>query len=262
MTDILKYEARRHLLGVVALTVMLGLFVLLILSLYPSIAATGPAIEELFRNLPEQFTASFAVEAYTTVEGFLASEFYQFMWLLLAGLYVVYLAGGIVADDVESGRIDLLLATPVSRRRVVVEKYLSLFVPIVVLNLVIPLFVYAGLLTIGESIDVQRIVLLHLFSIPYLAVVGALGLLLSVLVDRADIAQRGGLAVLFVLFVLDSVTTDTDFEWLGTLSPTRYFDPTAILVDGDVDLAGALLLVAAAVLLVLVSAQIFKESDV
>ncbi|MFB6070797.1 MAG: ABC transporter permease [Halanaeroarchaeum sp.] len=262
MTDILKYEGRRHVTASLALTLLLGLFVILILSIYPSIVETGPAIREFIDNLPEQMTSSFAIEAYTTVEGFLATEFYQFMWLLLAALYVIYVAGGTIATDVETGRIDLLLATPVSRRRVVVEKYLSLAVPIVVLNLVLPLFVYAGLLSIGESIDMGRVLLLHLFSIPYLALVGAIGLLLSVLVERSDVAQRGGLALMFVLFVANSVTTDTDFEWLGVVSPTRYFDPSSILIDGEVDLAGAAILLAATVALVTVSAEIFKNSDV
>ncbi|MFB6081629.1 MAG: ABC transporter permease [Halanaeroarchaeum sp.] len=262
MTEVLKYEGRRLVTGAMALTVMLGLFVVLILSIYPSIADTGQAIEELFENLPEQFTASFPVEAYTTVEGFLATEFYQFMWLLLAGLYVIYVAGGIVANDVETGRIDLVLATPISRRRLVVEKYLALAVPILMLNVVLPLFVYAGLLSIGEHVDMANVVLLHLFSIPYLAFAGALGLLLSVLVDRADIAQRGGLALMFVLFVLHSVTTDTEFEWLGTISPSRYYDPSAILIDGELDVGGALVLVGAAAALVLVAAEIFRESDV
>jgi len=262
MTDILKYEARRSATGAVALTVMMGLFVVLILAIYPSVAASGDAITQFIQNLPEQFKASFSFEAYTTVEGFLATEFYQFTWLLLAGLYLIYVAGGTIAGDVESGRIDLLLATPVSRRRVVVEKYLSLFVPIFLLNLVVPLFVYAGLIAIDESVDVTNLLLLHLFSIPYLALTAALGMVLSVLLKRADIAQRGGLALLFFLFIVESVTTNTDFDWIGAISPSRYFDPASILVDGDVDVAGSLILIAAAIALVIISAEIFRNSDV
>ena len=48
---------------------------------------------------------------------------YQFLWLLLLGLYVAYSGGALVAADVETGQLDMLLATPISRSRVAVEKY-------------------------------------------------------------------------------------------------------------------------------------------
>lgn len=261
MGEIMKYEARRRIKGTVALVVFLGFFALLVVYIYPSVEAAAGSIEEWLATLPESFQSSFAMDSYTTIEGFLASEVYQFVWLLLVGLYLVYMAGGIVAGDVESGRIDLLLATPVSRTRVIIEKYLSLLVPIAILNLVMPLFVFGGVVAIGESIDFADLLLLHLFSVPYLLLTGALGLALSVLFNRADIAQRGGLAALFMLFILDSVTLGTDFEWLGSISPTRYFSPIDILVDGTIDWTGTVLLVAATVALVIFSAERFKRAD-
>lgn len=262
MTDVLKYEARRHITGAIALAVLLGLLVVFTLSIYPSIEASGEAIVDFIEQLPEQMQTSFAVDAYTTIEGFLATEFYQFMWLLLVGLYLIYIGGGTIASDVETGRIDLLLATPISRRRLVYEKYLALLVPILVVNLLIPLFVYAGLIVIEESIPVADLVLLHAVSIPYLALTAALGVALSVFVKRADFAKRGGLALLFVLFIVDSVTMDTDYEWVGAVSPTRYFDPADVLVDQSPDLLGVTILTVATIALVLASAEVFRKTDV
>ena len=261
MTEILKYEARRRVQGTIALVVILGFFALLVVYIYPSIEAAAGSVEEYLSTLPESFQASFAIESYTTIEGFLASEVYQFVWLLLVGLYLAYVAGGIVAGDVESGRIDLLLATPVSRTRVIVEKYLSLLVPIAILNLVMPLFVLGGVIAVGESISLLDLLLLHVFSIPYLLLTGAIGLALSVAFNRADIAQRGSLAVIFMLFIIDSVTVGTDFEWLGDVSPTRYFSPIDILVDSQVDVGGALVLLAAAFALLVISAERFRRAD-
>lgn len=257
----MKYEARRRVRGTMALVVFLGLFALLVIYIYPSIEQAAGSIEEWLATLPESFQSSFAMDSYTTIEGFLASEVYQFVWLLLVGLYLVYLAGGMIAGDVESGRIDLLLATPVSRTRVVVEKYLSLFVPIVVLNLIMPLFVLGGVIAIGESLSIVDLYLLHLFSVPYLLLTGAMGITLSVVFERADIAQRGGLALLFMLFILDSVTTGTDLDWLGAISPTRYFSPIDVLVDSSVDMPGAVLLLGAALALLIFSAEWFKRAD-
>ena len=39
---------------------------------------------------------------------------------------------------------------------------------------------------------------------------------------------------MFATFLVDSVTLDTDYEWIGDPALSRYFDPTAILVEKDV----------------------------
>ena len=68
--------------------------------------------------------------------------------------------------------------------------------------------------------------------------------------------------VLFGLFTLETVTYDTDLEWIGALSPTRYYDPAAIIVDGEYDVAGALVLLATALTLLIASAEWFRRRDV
>ena len=264
MLDITRYESRRRLRGTLALTAVLGLFALLMIGLFPSVSESGADFEAYVESLPPAIREGFGVSgaAITTVEGFLSTELYQFVWLLMLGLYVAYAAGGTVAGDIEDGRMEMLLATPVTRARVLGEKFLSLLTPIVVLNLVLPLFVYGGVILIGESVDAVDLVAVHLLSIPYLLACGGLGTLLSVTVHRADIAQRGGIGAVFGLFILESVTVNTDYEWLGLLSPTRYYDPTEILVEGTYDLAGGAVLLAAAVLLLSASRVIFERVDV
>ncbi|MFB6184200.1 MAG: ABC transporter permease subunit [Haloarculaceae archaeon] len=262
MFEVLRYEGQRRGRSTLTLTVGIGLFALLIIGIFPSIEAAAPGIEAYVESFPEAFQQGFGIEAITTIEGFLSTEFYQFVWLLMMGLYVAYAAGDAIAGDAETGRLDLVLAAPVSRSRVIVEKYLALLVPIVALNLVIPLVSYGGSILIDEPLEFADVLAVHLLSIPYLLVCGGIGLLLSVLLDRGDVAQRGAIAVVFLLFVLDSVTVDTDYEWLGALSPTRYYDPTDILVDGTHDLAGTVILLGAAFALLAISRVIFLARDV
>jgi ABC-2 type transport system permease protein len=263
MFEVTRYEGRRRVRGALALTALVAVFALLVVSLFPSIAESGVDFEEYVESLPPAFQEGFVGSAsLTTVEGFLSTEMYQFLWLLLLGLYLAYSAGALIAGDIEADRMDMLLATPVSRSRVVVEKFLSLLVPILLVNLVTPFVVYGGLLAIDESIDVAALFGVHLLSIPYLLTCAGVGLLLSALVSRASLAQRGGIGVVFGLFMLDTVTTDTDFDWLGVLSPTRYYSPVDILGQGSYDLAGALLLLSATVVLVVASVAVFERRDI
>ncbi|MFB6165957.1 MAG: ABC transporter permease subunit [Haloarculaceae archaeon] len=262
MLELASYETRRRWRGTAALAVMLAALAALMVAFFPSVQASGVDFETYVASMPPAFRAAFGVEAMTTIGGFLATELYQFAWVLLLGLYFAYLAGGVVASDVERGRMDLLLSTPISRRRVVAEKFLSLLAPMVAVNVVGAVVVYAGTVAVGDPIDVIDLTMVHVLSLPYLLACAAIGLVFSVALHRADTAQRGALGLLFALFLVDSVSVSSDYDWAGALSPTRYYDPTAILVRGEYDWTGAAILLLAAVALVLFAREYFQRVDV
>jgi ABC-2 type transport system permease protein len=265
MLEIAEYESERRIKGAFVVALVLGVLSVLFVSLFPSIATSGVDFEAYMESLPPALQTAFGASgglAFTTIEGFLAVELYQFFWVLMLGIYLAYQAGGLIAGDVERGRMDGLLAAPVFRRRVVVEKFLSLVSGVVVINLVVGLLVYGAVIAIGESISVADLAAVHLLSIPYLLACGAIGLLLSVLTDDSDVAKRGGLGAIFGLFLLETISQSADLGWLGAISPTRYYDPTAILVSGEYDLAGAAVLLASTAALVAASAWWFRRKDI
>ncbi|AUV83529.1 ABC transporter permease [Salinigranum rubrum] len=262
MFETMRYESRRRVKGTAALTVLLAAFIGLVIYIYPSFAESTAEIDALLESLPQAFREGFGAASYATIEGFLSAEVYQFLWVLLLGLYFTYAGGGLLATDIETGRLYMVLATPVSRTRLALEKFLSLVVPLVTLNTVIPLFVFGASIAIGYVVDPWHLFLVHVLSVPYLLVCSGIGLVLSAVVDRGDVAQRSGIALVFLLFMLDSVTVETDFEWLGTVSPTRYFDPTEILLEETLDLEGTLLLLLVAAVLLVVGLALFQRRDI
>lgn len=262
MFEITAYESKRRIKGAIVLAVLLGALTMLYIGLFPSVEQSGEELTAYMESMPPALQEAFGDASLTTIEGFLALELYQFIWLLFAGLYVAYTAGGLIAGDVDRDRMDLLLATPVSRAKVLVEKYLALLTPILILNVVLPVVVYVGVRVIDESIAAGDLVMVHVLSLPYLLACGAIGLLLSVLFSSVDVAKRGGLGAIFGLFLVESVATSADLEWLAAISPTHYYDPTAILVSAEYDWAGAAVLVVVAAALVVVSMVRFKRMDI
>jgi ABC-2 type transport system permease protein len=262
MMELARYAFRRRLLGTAALSVLLSVFAAGMVAMFPSIDASGVDLEAYLEAFPPALREAFGLTALGSIEGFLSAEFYQFGLVLLLGLYTAYVGGRLVAAEVETGRIDFVLAGPVPRWRVVVERYLALLASVVVVDVVSAVAVVVSVAAIGDSIEPVRLLWVHLLAVPYLAACGGLGLLISTLTDRADTAQRAGLGAVFVLFVLDSTTAATDYDWLGAVSPTRLYDPTAVLVEGTVDLAGAGLLLAASAVLVVAAVKRFRANDI
>jgi ABC-2 type transport system permease protein len=262
MREVLVYESKRRLRGAIYLSVGLSVYALLIVAFYPSVAESGVDFDAYIESFPPAVRAAFNIQALGTVEGFLAAEFYQFAWVLLLGLYAAYAAGSSVASAIEDGRIELVLAAPISRTRYLLGTYGAVLFPLLLLNVLAIPAVLLGLVLIGESVSVADLIATHALAVPYLFATAAIGLVLSVIVSRGSIAERAGLGVIFLLFIGRSVTAPTDLEWLGYLSPTAYYDPTDVLVGGEYGLVGAVVLLAMALALLVVARTILVRRDV
>lgn len=261
MLEFLRYDARKRLRGSLYLTAGMGLLAGMIVWVYPSFGeAFGD--DELLDAYPPEVLQLFDIRTMSTLEGFLAFELYVFGWVILLGLYVAYSAAGVVADDVDRGRMDSLLAMPVSRTRLLVERFAALGVPILLVNLVLPPLIVVGARLVGESPSVADVFAVHLLSVPYLFACAGIGLLCSVVFDRAAVAERVALGVTFALYLVESVLDGTDYEAVGAVAPMRYYDPNEVLLEGTYDLVAAGVLVAATVALVAVSAAWFERTDI
>ena len=261
MFEVTRYETERRLTGTVAVAVGLSLFAVMFLAIGPSIVEEVD-MESYAEALPDAFEASFGLEGMGSFAGLLATELYQFGFVILLGLYFAYLGGGAVAGDVEVDRLDLLLTTPISRSRLLAEKYAALVPSMLLINVVVGTVVYVGALLVDEPLALADVLMAHLLSLPYLLAAAAVGLLFSVVFSRSSTAQRGAIAAVFGLFMVESLVADSDFEALGALSLSRYYDPTAILVDSSYDLMGALILCEAAALLVVLALLHFQRRDI
>jgi ABC-2 type transport system permease protein len=261
MLEIARYEGAKRVRGSLAMAAGVVLLTALYVWMFPRITESVD-LDRYVEAWPPALREAFGATQLGSIEGFLAAELYAFVWVLLLGIYLAYAAASTIAGPVEDDRMDLLLALPISRRRLLAERFASLLVPIVVLNAVVPVAVYAAVLLIEESLSVADLLAVHLLSVPYLLTTAGVGLGCSVALDRESVAQRAAMAIVFGLFLVDSVVSNTEFAWLGAASPSRYYDPTAILVEGDPGLAGAAVLTGAAVALLAGSAAWFSRRDV
>ena len=260
MTAILRLESRKRVRGSVILVVVFALLSALYFSMFPGVQEEMDVFEEAF---PEFMFDMFGIEALHTIEGFIAAEIYSFFWALLLAVYFAYVGAGLIAADVAERRMDLILSNPVSRESVVLQKIAALWVPLVVLNVAVPIVVYVGALVIGESFNPVALAMTHLLSIPYLLVCAGIGVVASVVLDRVRTARATALVVVFVLWLVEGVSSvDPDYEWIGAFTPSRYYDQTAILVHEEYALGDAGLLTVVFVVLVGIAVFVFTRRDI
>ncbi|WIV66651.1 ABC transporter permease [Natrialbaceae archaeon AArc-T1-2] len=259
MTAILRTESGKHLRGTLALTGLLILLAAILLVVFPSIQEEAEVFEEVY---PEYLLALLGIEELHSIEGFVGGYIFPFTWVLIAGIYVAYVSAGMISRDVRTRRMDLLLSNPVSRESVVLQKVAALWVPLVALNVGLFVALFVGVQLLEESIDVVALAMAHLLGVPYLLVCAGIGIVLSVVIDRVETAQAVALGLVFVLWLVDGLSKmDPDFEWVGEATPSRYYDPSAILVHEEYALADAGILLAAFLVLLGVAVLVFTRRD-
>ena len=131
------------------------LLIFLITSIFPAIQESAPDLESYLESLPEALTEAFGIgeaAALTTPSGFLNAELYTLMLPIMILIFTIGIGSTAIAGEEESGTLDLLLSNPVSRWRVVVEKFVAMTLSTFIIASVIWLSLVIGALVFDMDI--------------------------------------------------------------------------------------------------------------
>lgn len=132
LTSVLTKTVRDQARGLIGWGIGVSVLVALIAALWPSVRDMN--LEGFLGAYPEVFRELFNIESIATGPGFLNAELFS---IILPALFIIYAVGRgarLVAGEEEGGTLDLLVVTPVSRRRLLVEKAAGLAVGVTVLG--------------------------------------------------------------------------------------------------------------------------------
>ena len=128
-------------------------------------------------------------DVYTSFLGFI---WFGFAQLLMAGFAITHVARW-TAEDAD-GRLDLVLSSPVSRTRVVVERAIALTLGALVIAAVSGIAVGVEAHYQGIEPDRNRLAEATLLLVPFTLVFGAVGALLAAWIPRAAVGLLGAFA--------------------------------------------------------------------
>ncbi len=162
---------------------------LILIPFYDVFMAEQADFLEMVESYPPEFLAFFGGDAASlaTTEGYLGM--YAFSMLpVIVGIFAVIVGSGLLASDEESGRLDLIVAYPVSRAALFSGRTL----PFVATSRGILILGWLGFTVLlgGSSLDVGwgQMALPFLPLLAQMLVYGALALLLSMLLPARRLA--------------------------------------------------------------------------
>ncbi len=165
-------------------------FVALIVSVYPTVHS-NPALKKLAEDYPKALQAFVAFGGpvdYSSAAGYLGIELFSLMVPLLLLVAAIGSGAGGIAGEEERGTLDLVLANPVSRRRLVLEKSAALVLEIIGLGFVLWAALWIGALIVDMDISVGNLAAATTGAVLLALAYGEIAVLLGAATGRRSLA--------------------------------------------------------------------------
>ncbi len=250
-------DLRWHIVGYGAGLGLLGAMYVL---LYPAFADTFADFE-----MPEGFAAFFGdVTDLGNARNFIQIEFFSLWMPLLLAIYAIVAATAQLAGDEQSGTLEMVLAQPVTRRRIFIERFVALALGAVLI---------CGLASVGfllsaPFVDLRgEIAVWELAVAPFGTVSFALALISLSLLVGTLLPRRGQSTALLTALIVAFYLMDVLPGLVDGLGPLRYgsafyySDASRLLLAG-VSVWHQAVLLGAVALFALLALAAFDERDI
>lgn len=238
--------------------------VALMISVWPTVR-DDPSLNDFAQRYPDAVKNMIGFGGaldYTTPAGYLGAEVFSFMVPLLLIIATVAAGSGALAGEEERGTMELMLAAPVSRDRIVAEKLAALVAEVAGLATVLWAALLGGAAIVDMKISAWHLAAATLSAFLVAVLYGTLALAIGAATGRRSLAI-GLTAALAVAAYLVNVLAPLASSLAGVkrLSPFYYYASSDPLRHG-IDAGGPALLAAVTAAAAVAAVLAFRRRDV
>ncbi|MBT8249696.1 MAG: ABC transporter permease [Acidimicrobiia bacterium] len=239
------------------------LYVILNVAFFPSLKEES--FSELFESVPEAMLAAFGIQdiaALSTGVGYVNSQLYDGFGTILVAAWAIAIGATTLSSEEDSKTMDMLLSLPVSRTRVVLEKWLAMVVLMVGISAVIFLVLVVSNPIWELDLTLEGMVWVNLGLALLSILFGTVAMAVSAVSGRRGLAigaSGGLLALLFLLYGLGSVVDSLE-SIRGTSPFYWYLD--SVPLAGTVSALGFLGMAFVTLLFLAIAVLGFNRRDV
>lgn len=209
-------------------------FAALMTSFYPAMHQDG-ALDSLVQNMPKAFEGLIGNLAYLKVfDTYLASQLFDIRLPLIAGIMAIILAQGLSTNEERSGELRTILALPISRTRLLLEKWAALLVITLVAVIGLGVGIYVTVpVTTGAELAFGSFVKLGLMTWLLMVTYGTIAYAIGMMTGHKGVTSLVSILVIIGSFILSTFGGVVD--WLAgyeKLSLIHYFPATDIVQYG------------------------------
>lgn len=230
------------------------------LAFFPTVSG-NTSMRKLVDSYPEALRKLMAIRDFTTGPGYLQAYLFSFMAPILLLMVALLHGSDATSGEEDRGTIDILLSCPISRSRVVLEKFAAITAGLALLAAALLATLLVGGPLVGLDVAVNRVVAVCAASLLLAVDIGALALFVGAATGRRGLARGVSAAVAVASYLVSGLA-----DVASGLRPVRplslYYHSLGIqpLFTGFSLLHTAVLVAVAAVLVVLAAVS-FERRD-
>jgi ABC-2 type transport system permease protein len=202
----------------------------LMIAVYPTVR-DNPDLNKMVSDYPEALKAFIAFGGdldYVSGAGYLGSELFAFMVPLLLLIAAIGAGARAIAGEEERGTLDLLLANPLSRRRLVLDKLAAVAVEVAALSIVLIAALVVGVAIVGMNVSAAHLAAATVSAALLAFAFGAIALMVGAYSGHRGVAIGLAAAGAVAAYLVNSLAAIVTF-----LEPARAFSPFYHYVASD-----------------------------
>jgi len=249
---------RRH--GLLWWSIGIALLTITVLSVWPSV---HDEYTKLVQNYPQGLLAFFGIEegGLGTAAGYLQAELFGLMLPLLLITYAIAAGSATAAGEREAGTLEFLLAQPVSRRRVPLEKLLGLCTSLLVITASFAVVLVVSTRVFALDVAAPRLIAATASAYLIATLFGAIAVLVGSMTRHRALAAGAASAAAIAAYLLSSLAALVEgLKRFRPMSPFWWYSGHDPLRQGLEPLHVALL-VAATLVCVVAAVLVFERRD-
>ena len=212
--------------------VALGGMTFLILSIYPQFSENQDQLQELMKLYPEAMLKAFNIDqlGFDSAIGFYAIEGYLFV-TLFGSIYAAMLAGGILVKEQSDRTIEFLLAKPISRIQVVLQKAAAVFTVLLVFNVVLSIINFVGFrIADNEPVNGQIFIFISLAPLLLHLTFASIAFTISSFFRKQRLVTSISLAIVLGSYFISILASISDkLSGLKWITPFEYVNSAFII---------------------------------
>lgn len=222
-----------------------------------------PEVLEFLDTYPAAVLEALNYTDIATADGYLNATVYGLVVAVLMLVFAIGAGTRIVAGDEEAGTLELILAHPVSRTRVALERFAAFTVAVLLIMAVFWVLIrlVAGPAQFGE-IPATRFVAMHVHLASFALLFGALAFAVGAATGRRALALAVGAGAGLLAYAASGIIPQVErLAWVKDYSPFTWLNGSMPLRNG-IDLAQVGLMLGLAVALVALGTWAFQRRDI
>ncbi len=228
---LIKHELKQGRITLLIWTAVIAFMLAVCILIYPEMETQMSDVSSMFAEMGS-FSAAFGMDRLNFGEfmGFFGVECGNVLGL--GGAFFAALLGvSVLAKEEKEQTAEFLLTHPISRRKVVTQKLISIMFQIILLNIIVIAVTVISIYAIDETPQVRPLILLFLAYFILQAETAAICFGMSAFLSHGGPGIGLGAAALFYfLNIVANLTEDAKF--LKYITPFGYTESADIIADG------------------------------